>query len=152
MDYSDDLYRFVLKNIKNIDDAKDIVQNAFEVLWNNKGAVEADKVKSYLFTVGYRKMIDELRKKKRITLKEEMPESLGGSLETKDFDLKKTLNKALETLPEIQKQLVLLKDYDGYSYDEMAEITGLNESQVKVYLFRARTSLKKILISVETTI
>jgi RNA polymerase sigma-70 factor (ECF subfamily) len=62
------------------------------------------------------------------------------------------LNKALETLPDIQKQLVLLKDYEGYSYTEIGQITGLNESQVKVYLFRARMSLKKTLVSIEQTL
>jgi len=45
--------------------------------------------------------------------------------------------------------LVLLKDYEGYSYDEIGEITGLNESQVKVYLHRARLQLKNYLVSIE---
>ena len=45
--------------------------------------------------------------------------------------------------------LSLLKDYEGYSYDEIGEITGLNESQVKVYLHRARLQLKNYLVSIE---
>jgi len=57
-------------------------------------------------------------------------------------DLQEILHQALNTLPEIQKTLVILRDYEGYSYEEIGEITGLNESQVKVYIFRARVTLK----------
>ena len=150
--YSDHLYRFMLKNVRNIDLAKDLVQMAFEVLWLNKEHVEEEKAKSYLFTIGYRKMIDEIRKQKRILYKNEINETIGGYSETKQIDLKKSLENALHKLPDIQKQLILLKDYEGYSYEEMASITGLNEGQVKINLYRARTFLKNELISVDTHI
>ena len=67
-------------------------------------------------------------------------------------DLKEVLNRALEQLPEIQKTVVMLRDYEGYDYEEIGEITGLNESQVKVYIFRARTFLKNYLGKVEALI
>jgi RNA polymerase sigma-70 factor (ECF subfamily) len=63
--------------------------------------------------------------------------------------LKELLNKALDSLPDIQRAVVILRDYEGYSYDEIGSITGLNESQVKVYIFRARQSLKTHLGSLE---
>ena len=47
---------------------------------------------------------------------------------------------------------MLLRDYEGYSYQEIAEIAGLSESQVKVYIFRARTALKKELKSIDNLI
>ena len=43
----------------------------------------------------------------------------------------------------------MLKDYEGYSYEEIGKITDLNESQVKVYLHRARITLKNYLVSPE---
>jgi RNA polymerase sigma-70 factor (ECF subfamily) len=43
----------------------------------------------------------------------------------------------------------MLKDYEGYSYEEIGKITGLQESQVKVYLHRARQKLRNILVSTE---
>ena len=58
------------------------------------------------------------------------------------FDLQEILHEALSKLPEIQKTVVLLRDYEGYNYSEIAEITALNESQVKVYIFRARQALQ----------
>jgi RNA polymerase sigma-70 factor (ECF subfamily) len=63
--------------------------------------------------------------------------------------MKKVLEDALARLSETARSLVLLKDYEGYSYDEIGEITGLNESQVKVYLHRARLQLKNYLVSIE---
>jgi RNA polymerase sigma-70 factor (ECF subfamily) len=66
--------------------------------------------------------------------------------------LKKTLETALARLNETHRSLVLLKDYEGYSYLEIGQITGLTESQVKVYLHRARTQLKSYLVSLENLI
>ena len=66
--------------------------------------------------------------------------------------MKKVLEQALDRLSETQKSLVLLKDYEGYSYEEIGRITGLNESQVKVYLHRARIQLKNYLVKPENVV
>ena len=50
---------------------------------------------------------------------------------------------------QIQKSVVLLRDYEGYSYAEIAEITDLSESQVKVYIFRARKTLQAYIRDLE---
>jgi len=93
-------------------------------------------------------MIDHIRKVKRIQLKETFNEEARVTSQPAN-NLKKVLEKALDTLSETQRSLVLLKDYEGYSYEEIGAITGLNESQVKVYLFRARTQLRNYLVSPE---
>ena len=67
-------------------------------------------------------------------------------------NLKKVLEEALSRLSETQRSLVLLKDYEGYSYEEIGQITGLSESQVKVYLHRARVQLKEYLVKMENVI
>ena len=146
--YADNVYRFIVKNIRHEEDARDIVQTAFEKLWRNREAVHTEKTKSYLFTVADNQMIDHIRKTKRIHLREEFKE------EAKVYhhpvsNLKKNLQDALNTLNETQKSLVLLKDYEGYSYEEIGQITGLNESQVKVYLHRARLNLRNYLVKPE---
>ncbi len=66
--YSDRLYRFVLKSIKDLHKAEDIVQDSFEKLWKNIDNVDGNKVKSYLFTTAYHTMIDRIRKEKRSLL------------------------------------------------------------------------------------
>ena len=149
--YADNVYRFILKNLRQEEDAKDVVQSAFEKLWRNRGAVNAEKSKSYLFTIAYHQMIDHLRKTKRVTLREEFHEEARVSV-TPAHQLKKVLDAALARLNETQRSLVLLKDYEGYSYSEIGQITGLNESQVKVYLHRARIQLKDYLVKVENLI
>ena len=67
-------------------------------------------------------------------------------------DLKKILREAVSKLPEIQRSVVLLRDYEGYSYEEIGEITSLNESQVKVYIYRARLFLKEYIGKMENVI
>ena len=146
--YADNVYRFIVKNLRHEEDARDIVQSAFEKLWRNREQVLSEKAKSYLFTVAYNHMIDHIRKVKRIHLQESFEED-NQVTHQHNHQLKKTLMEALNRLNETQKSLVMLKDYEGYSYEEIGEIMGLNESQVKVYLHRARLSLRNYLVSVE---
>jgi RNA polymerase sigma factor (sigma-70 family) len=149
--YADNVYRFILKNLRHEEDAKDVVQSAFEKMWQHRETVSYDKSKSYLFTVAYHQMIDHLRKLKRVVLKEEFSE-LASIANKPANNLKKVLNDALARLSETQRSLVLLKDYEGYSYEEIGKITALSESQVKVYLHRARITLKNYLVKPENVI
>jgi RNA polymerase sigma-70 factor (ECF subfamily) len=149
--YADNVYRFILKNLKHEEDAGDVVQASFEKLWINREKVDNDRSKSYLFTVAYHQMIDLIRKNKRVKLEEDFSSSLQTTREPQS-EIKKLLNEALYRLSETQRSLVLLKDYEGYSYDEIAEITSLSISQVKVYLHRARIQLKNYLVKPENVI
>lgn len=149
--YADNVYRFILKNLRHEEDARDVVQTTFEKMWIHRDEIDATKSKSYLFTVAYRQMIDHIRKIKRIELREEF--SAGSRVQHQPANnLKKVLDEALGRLSETQRSLVLLKDYEGYSYDEIGKITGLSESQVKVYLHRARVQLKEYLVKIENVI
>ena len=71
------MFRFIVKNLRHEEDARDVVQTAFEKLWINRADVDPAKSKSYLFTVAYNQMIDHLRKIKRIYLKEEFGDEWG---------------------------------------------------------------------------
>lgn len=149
--YADNVYRFILKNLRHEEDARDVVQTTFEKMWIHREEIDAAKCKSYLFTVAYRQMIDHIRKVKRIQLKDDFNE--GFKVENKPANnLKKVLDEALARLSETQRTLVLLKDYEGYSYQEIGQITNLSESQVKVYLHRARVQLKNYLVKIENVI
>jgi RNA polymerase sigma-70 factor (ECF subfamily) len=120
-------------------------------MWRNRDEIDPVKCKSYLFTVAYHQMIDHIRKVKRIQLKDEFDADV--RVHNKPVtNLKKVLEEALSRLSETQRSLVLLKDYEGYSYDEIGKITGLSESQVKVYLHRARVQLKEYLVKIENVI
>lgn len=149
--YADNVYRFILKNLRQEADAKDIVQGSFEKMWINRHQVEYSRCKSYLFTVAYHQMIDHIRKNKRISLREEFSETARITNKA-PHDSKKILQEALNRLNDTQRSLVLLKDYEGYNYEEIGKITGLNESQVKVYLHRARLQLREYLVKPENVI
>ena len=151
--YADNVYRFIIKNIRNEEDARDIVQSAFEKMWRNRESVEEQKCKSYLFTVAYNQMIDHIRKAKRVVLKEDFADDARGTqFQPAGSHTKKMLHEALNRLNDTQRSLVLLKDYEGYNYEEIGRITGLNESQVKVYLHRARLALRNYLVSPENVL
>jgi len=149
--HADGVFRFIVKNLRNEEDARDVVQSAFEKLWRNREEVDGTKSKSYLFTVAYNQMIDHIRKVKRIHLREEF------KAETRIYsrehnNAKAILQEALSKLNETQRSLVMLKDYEGYRYEEIGKIMNLSESQVKVYLHRARVQLKEYLVKVENVI
>lgn len=149
--YSDNVYRFIYKNLGHAEDAKDVVQTAFEKLWVNREKVDNDRSKAFLFTVAYNQMIDHIRKSKKAVVKELTVEG-GVTYQDNNSNLKKILNEALSLLSETQRSLVLLKDYEGYNYQEIGQITGLSESQVKVYLHRARIQLKNYLVKAENVL
>jgi len=139
--YADRLYRFVVKNVKDTHFAEDIVQDSYEKMWKNLARVDGEKVKAYLFTTAYHTLIDRLRKEKRMNFVEDLPAG-EGSYASQYNDVKERLHEAVGHLPEMQRIVLTLRDYEGYSYQEIGEVTGLNESQVKVYIYRARLFLK----------
>ncbi|MCF8370760.1 MAG: RNA polymerase sigma factor [Bacteroidales bacterium] len=149
--YSDGVFRFILKNIRDEEKAKDIVQESFTKLWINAEGVNYQKVKSYLYSTAYHTMIDGIRKEKRIVDFENV-RAIEYSHSEQYSDLAEILNDAVKRLPDDQRSVVLLRDYEGYSYKEISEITGLNESQVKVYIYRARVFLKNYIGSTEAVV
>ncbi|MFW6095035.1 MAG: RNA polymerase sigma factor [Bacteroidota bacterium] len=150
-DFSDNVYRFILKNIKDEEKAKDIVQDTYEQLWVRAEEVTYRKAKSYIFTTAYHTMIDTIRKDSKVTDINEV-NNIEPSTNKQYTGLNEILEQALNRLPDIQRSVVLLRDYEGYSYEEIGQITNLSESQVKVYIYRARLALKKFIGSLETVL
>lgn len=149
--HADGVFRFILKQIKDRDVARDIVQDSFEKMWRRVDSIEATKAKTYLYTTAYHTLVDYTRKQARQASFSEVDYNRHAH-NAQYSDLKEVLNAGLELLPEIQKTVLLLRDYEGYDYAEIGEITGLNESQVKVYIFRARTFLKNYIGKMEAVI
>jgi RNA polymerase sigma factor (sigma-70 family) len=137
---ADKLFRYVLKQGVRTEEARDIVQNCFEALWKST-VVEQDHAAKYLFAAAHNQCADYWRKDKRVSYREQLPEQQSSTLKQGNH-LQAWLHKALLNLSEQERSLVLLKDYEGYSYEEIAEICQLSSTQVKVYLHRARTKLK----------
>jgi RNA polymerase sigma factor (sigma-70 family) len=149
--HADAVYRFLLKNIRDKEKARDLVQDSFEKLWINVEQVEAGKAKSYLFTTAYHKLIDQTRMDKRMADWDTVNMSEYSHSEHYSDAMEK-LEHGVARLPADQRSVVMLRDYEGYSYKEIAGMTGLSEAQVKVYIYRARVFLKDYVGSVEVLV
>jgi RNA polymerase sigma factor (sigma-70 family) len=149
--HADAVYRFLLKNIRDKEKARDLVQDSFEKLWINVEQVSAEKAKSYLFTTAYHKLIDQTRVDKRMADWETVNMSEYSHSEQYS-DVMEKLGLGVARLPADQRSVILLRDYEGYSYKEISEMTGLSEAQVKVYIYRARVFLKEFVGSVEALV
>lgn len=150
-EYADSVYRFIRGNIKGEHRADDIVQDSYEKLWIHVSEIDYKVVKSWLFTTAYNTMIDIVRRERRMTeleqvAVEDLTYSSGYS------DLNEILHKAIERLPDHQKVPILLRDYEGYSYKEIGEITGMNEAQVKINIYRGRLALKNYIGKIEAVL
>jgi len=152
--FADGLFRFVLSNIRNRELAEDIVQESFVKVWEKRDEIPKEKAKPYLFTTAYHTLLDQIKSKDFAASVTQEAALLVYDRGREDSypDVQEILHKALATLPKAQASAILLRDYEGYSYEEIGAILGLTESQVKVYIFRGRTALKKYLKSMDNLI
>jgi RNA polymerase sigma-70 factor (ECF subfamily) len=141
--YSDDLFRFALRYTGDEDESNDAVQDSFVTLWEHHWEVGTDGAKGYFMRVLYRRLVNRYRQRKKLAREEMIP---GESYNPhNDYELHDSIEKMLATLTGEQRMLLLLRDLEGYSYKEMAEMTGLSEQQVMTYLYRARVKARKYL-------
>lgn len=148
-EYSDCIFRFVRKNLRDTHRAEDIVQDTFTKIWERHEKVSYAKAKSYLYTTAYHTMLDVIKKDKRLSIEEKLTET---HTYNHYSDISEILDEAIKRLPDSQRASLMLRDYEGYSYKEIEEITGLKESQVKVYIYRARKFLKEYIGSIDNVI
>lgn len=138
------LFTYLKKSIKDEEVANDLVQESYAKLWENRETLKVEQAEKWLFTTGYRAMLNWIRKNKRIERLENCKYEEPLTREN-EFENKEWVEMGLSHLTQKQKQIILLRDMQGYSYKEIEEVTDLKESQVKVYLFRARKKLKEVL-------
>lgn len=139
--HANNLYGFVFSYLKNEEDSHDIVQDVFERLWKNRSSVEEDKAKAWMFRTGHNALINFAQRKNRMVYNTQSIPDKG--MTDHSYETREMVEKVLAILPPTQKSIVLLRDLEGYSYQEIGEILEISESQVKVYLFRARKKMKK---------
>lgn len=140
-EYTKSIFRFLHKSLKDQAAANDLVQDCYLKLWQNRDKVDSAKIKSWLFSVAYHAMLDYLAECGRKVQLDADIQTMPVFQDTQ-FDTKAVLERALRELPPLQKSIILLRDLEGYEYREIGEMLALSESQVKVYLFRARQKVK----------
>ena len=147
----DKMYRLALRMVKNEEEARDIVQEAFIKVWNKREKVgQVENQPAYCMTITRNVAIDKIRAKKMTTT--DIDDHYDIESNTADperalvaKDQYNNLLKVLDKLPDNHKLVIQLRDIEGYSYKEISELTGFTVEKVKVYLHRARTKLRMII-------
>lgn len=148
---SDAVFRYILRCTNERETAHDIVQESFEKIWIKRHEIHDETAKAYLFQTATNIMRNQFAKHKtqRQFAQSELFTAQKSWNNTSQVDEKELLEKTFQTLSDEQKQIILLRDYEGYSYAEIAEIMHLSEAQVKVNLFRSRVKLKNAITKIE---
>jgi len=149
------LFRFALRFLGNEDEAKDVVQEVLIKVWNGRDQMdEVQNWEAWCMRITKNLSLDRIR-----SLNRRQTQPIESGLEVRQHDLTphetteqkesmQSINDLIATLPEKQRQIIHLRDIEGYSYTEICEILELDMNQVKVNLFRARTAVREKLIKI----
>jgi RNA polymerase sigma factor (SigM family) len=157
--YAEQLYYFLVKLSGSRETAEDLVQETFSRATVSLEFSKTDNAKAWLYKVARNVYLDEWRKRKRrekipflsrLMKEREMisPYGLPEEEAIQQSDVRE-MNELLSHLPEKQRTLLYLREYEQFSYKELQSALDLSESQVKSELFRARTRLKDIYVKKE---
>jgi RNA polymerase sigma-70 factor (ECF subfamily) len=148
MEQSEGLRNFMVYKTKSYQQAEDIVQEAFSKMWENCAKVVLDKAKSYLFTVANNLFLNQAKHQK-VVLKFEQrghtqrtDEDPAFLLEEQEF--KTRLEKAINDLPEGQREVFLMNRLDKMKYREIAEALNISVKAVEKRMHKALLALRKI--------
>lgn len=150
------LFRFALRIVGNVEDAEDIVQEVFIKVWNKKEYMQQFlNMEAWCMKLVKNQSLDRIKsghfktfihnESKDVQSEEHNPH---GQSELKDT--LKIVHDCISRLPQKQKQAIQLRDVEGYSYQEIAEIMEVDLNQVKVNLFRARKAIREKILKEET--
>jgi RNA polymerase sigma-70 factor, ECF subfamily len=147
--YAKDVYRFSYWLSGDVAEAKDMTSEAFVRAWTATSEIRSESVKAYLFAIARNQYLHNKRRNKKFTTLDETLQDTSlqhdNATEVRS-DLELTL-KALQTFPEIDRSVLLMRAQDELSYEEIARLTGLSVSAVKVKVFRARVKLHVLMSS-----
>lgn len=149
-DYQDQAWTLARYILKDAAEAEDATQEAFVKLWNNRDSIDRERIKPWLMRVTRNHCLDRLRRRRPEQPFEDYlsVEERGPMHGAEQNELGAWLKSAIAGLKEPYRTLVVLRDIQQHSYEEMASVTELTLSQVKVYLHRARKQLREQLAEV----
>jgi RNA polymerase sigma-70 factor (ECF subfamily) len=145
--YHQKLYRIAYRMVENQEDAEDMVQETYIKLWQKRNEYFAlNNSEGFAVTVLKNNCLDFLRKTKMKFLQTNdlnIPtDCFITQMENKDEI--NHIQNILEKLPEQQKKIIQLKHWDNLSNEEIEQVTGLKQGNVKVILSRARKTIKEL--------
>ncbi len=143
------LYLLAFRFLKHQDEAEDAVQEVFMRLWNRLDDLDRyDSLEAFATTTTKNYCIDIIRKKKPIVHEDHNSHNDVITNEPSPYEMLENsetgeiLNRIIEGLPEMYRQIITLKEIDGLGYDEVASITNMNVNTLRVNLSRARKMIR----------
>ena len=143
---SDKLFRLALRITMNKAEAEDVVQDTLLKVWEHREEWEQiNNLEAFAIATCRNRALDVMKRAGRNT--EKLDEMAHFSSQTPQEQLEANeqislVNRLMDDLPEVQRTIMLLRDIEGKTYQEIAQMLDISETQVKVYLHRARTKIK----------
>ena len=145
--HQDDVWSLARYLLKDASEAEDAAQEVFVRLWKHRKVVEAERVRPWLMKVTRNECLDRIRRRRPEEELEDIAVVEGGPmLKLQQAELSQWLKQAIGQLKEPFRSLVVLRDVQQHSYEDVAKTMDLSLSQVKVYLHRARKQLREQLV------
>ena len=144
---SDRLFRLALRITMNRAEAEDVVQDTLLKVWEHRNEWEQiNNLEAFAIATCRNRALDIVKRAGRNT--KNLDEMAHFSDQTPHGQLEASeqislVRKLMDDLPEVQRTIMLLRDIEGKTYQEIAETLEISETQVKVYLHRARTKIKE---------
>jgi RNA polymerase sigma-70 factor (ECF subfamily) len=149
------LYRFALKFMRDKQDAEDVVQDVLVKVWNQRDRLnELENFDAWCMKLVRNQSLDRIKsvqyKTPVLQINPDIEsESKSPYQHAELVDQVQTIHQLIDSLPEKQKEVIHLRDVEGYSYQQISDIIGIDLNQVKVYLFRARNTIRTKLLNAE---
>src|SRR3990167_8312878 len=140
--YEGSLLRYAGRLLGNKEKAKEMVQETFVSLWKEDPRKVSDRLPPWLYRVCRNKVLDFLRKEKRMELLPDPEIVPDDPVADKTTHLGRKVMQFLEKLPKNQKEVVILKFQNDLSYKEISEVTGLSISNVGYLLHHAMSAIR----------
>ncbi|MCS7180166.1 MAG: sigma-70 family RNA polymerase sigma factor [bacterium] len=143
------VYKICYKFLNNSQDAEDITQEVFLVIFKKiKNLRKPDSLTNWIYTITLNLVRENLRKKYREKylldkLKKIKAQNLNIENAFENNEIKRKIKLALEKLSPMQRKVIELKFFDGLKIKEISEITNCKEGTVKVHIFRGVHFLKE---------
>jgi RNA polymerase sigma-70 factor (ECF subfamily) len=144
------VYNYLLRLVRDREDALDLSQEVFLKAYQNLGKLEdASRFGPWLFRIAHNEAYSLLRKRRPEGEALFEPAGGGESFRMYPAELSLAVQRALERLSEEQREAVVLKIYQGFKFEEMAEVLGCPVSTVKSRLYTALDLLKDTLAPIQ---
>lgn len=142
--YHTKVYRFCLRMLGDSDMAKDAFQETFIKVYEHRKDFRGENFTAWLYTIARHTCLNIIRSKKE---HDSFDEVYHGSMQAVDYDfaLKDQLEEAIAMVPLVLREALILREYEQYSYQEIADHLDIDLSLAKIRVHRARILLRKIL-------